>query len=631
MSRSTGAPSRAASRARLGLLAVAMLAAFGWLLLRLHDVQVRDAERYVRDQDQTSLRRVRLPATRGRILDRNGAVLAGSRPRYCVAVYLDELRAPGDWSNTVDRVCARLDEVEAILGPDAVRAAGRREVWKHLRLRRPIPLIAFRDLTEAGLARLLERPRPLGGVDVYVQQDRVYPFGDLACHVIGYVGKGEPAAPPPPASDDAAGPDENGAESFDFLMPDLVGRSGIEKSFDAVLAGRGGARRVRIDAIGYRREIVSAGEPVPGADVALTLDVGVQRLAERALGDKRGAAVVLDARNGDVLALASAPRYDLSRFVPALSDSVWSEILNDPDRPLVHRAASGVYPPGSIVKPVVALAALGSGALREDEILHCSGAFRRNGINIDCASRYGHGDLDVRRALAVSCNPFFIEAGMRLGWNPALRDAFETIGFGRVPRLGIPAASGLLPDAEWKRRARPEGDPAWHAGDTALASIGQGFVSATPLQAALLALALANDGAVLEPRLVRDPGDGRVRDERTVLDQIVWNDADLAAVRDGMVAAALPGGTAHRAAVPGVELAAKTGTAEYDDRRDGRRHKHAWIIGYAPARAPRYAFAVLAEDADSGGRTAASVLHEILAGLFFPGGEGAPADPEEPA
>ena len=136
MSRSTGAPSRAASRARLGLLAVAMLAAFGWLLLRLHDVQVRDAERYVRDQDQTSLRRVRLPATRGRILDRNGAVLAGSRPRYCVAVYLDELRAPGDWSNTVDRVCARLDEVEAILGPDAVRAAGRREVWKHLRLRR---------------------------------------------------------------------------------------------------------------------------------------------------------------------------------------------------------------------------------------------------------------------------------------------------------------------------------------------------------------------------------------------------------------------------------------------------------------------------------------------------------------
>ena len=303
----------AAGRVRLAVLAAAFFCGFGRIVLALHDIQVRDSEEYARAQNDATLRRVRLPATRGRILDRNGTVLAGNRPRYCVAFYLDELRAPGTWSNTVDRVMAQVRRVGGILGrePDV----GRRDAWNHLRLRRPIPLLAYHDLSPREMARLAECSEPLAGVDFFVRQDRVYPFGDLACHVIGYVGRD--VSKPEKGAVSGDGPGEDGAEDFDFLLPDLVGRSGVEKACDAALRGRGGAEVLRIDAVGYKREVMPAAEPRPGSDVVLTLDAELQAAAERALGPRAGAAVAIDAENGDVLALASAPRYDLSAFVAA--------------------------------------------------------------------------------------------------------------------------------------------------------------------------------------------------------------------------------------------------------------------------------------------------------------------------
>ena len=552
MSRPTPSPS-AGGRLRLGLLGAAFLAALGFLALRLHDIQVRDRDLYLGTQAQMTLRRVRLPATRGKIRDRNGVPLADNAPSFCIALYFDELRAPGrGWSNTVDRIEAQIARVAAIVGrPPGV---SRREIAAHLRTRRPIPMVAFEGLDDRELARLAEWPEPLAGVDVLVRQNRVYPFGDMACHVIGYVGRDvNPVRPAPPAgaaAPDAAGefgPDENGAEDFDYALPELVGRDGVEKAFDAVLAGRGGAEVLRIDVSGYKREVHSAGAPRHGSDIALTLDKDLQLHAENALRPNRGAAIVLDARNGDVLALASAPRFDLSTFVPSLPGPVWRRLLEDPDRPLYHRALLGTYPPGSVVKPVVALTALGAGA-------------------------------------------------------------------------------GLLPDSQWKKAHTRDHAP-WTAGDTANASIGQGFLLASPMQIARLALALANDGDIVEPRLVRDPGDGRPRTERVVADHVFWRPQDLELVRRGMVDATLPPhGTARRAAVPGLRFAAKTGTAEFDvyrplpgTRRHVReRHKNAWIIAYAPADAPRYAFAVLAEDSDSGGHTAAAILRTLLLGLFPP-------------
>ena len=616
-------------RIRLAILGLAFLAAFGRIVLALHDIQVIGSAEYIGAQNEATQRRVRLPATRGRILDRNGKVLADCRPRYCVAFYLDELRAAGSWSNTVNRVMDQVCRVGRIVGrvPDVTR----KDVWNHLRLRRPIPLVAYQDLTQEQMARLAESPEPLAGVDFFVRQDRVYPFGDLACHLIGYVGRD---LRPPADVGPEDGPGEEGAEQFDFLLPDLVGRSGAEKACDAALRGRGGAQVLLIDAVGYKREVVPAGDPRPGGDVALAIDADVQAAAERALGASRGALVAIDAWSGDVLAAASAPRYDLSAFVPALRSDTWSALVEDPDRPLLDRALFGVYAPGSVVKPLVALAALGDGAIGPQTRLPCNGVFERGNVRIRCAHAYGHGEPTLRLsdAIAVSCNPYFIETGLRTGWEKdggGLRDAFEAVGFGVRPRLGLPAATGLLPSSAWKRRRT---GVRWLAGDTANASIGQGFLSATPIQVARLALALANDGAVVSPRLVRNGGDGVEHGERVVEDILAWPREHVQVVLQGMLDAVYaPGGTARLlAALPGVRVAAKTGTAEYDRRvraADGstasERRKNAWMMGYAPADSPQVAFAVLVEDSDSGGSSAAAVALEFLRAFFG-------AEPEYP-
>ena len=496
--------------------------------------------------------------------------------------------------------------------------------------RRPIPLVAYRDLSPAELARLAEWPEPLAGVDIVVEQDRVYPFGDLACHVIGYAGRDinpDRAAPPDTADADAAeaGPDETGAAAFDYATHELLGREGVEKAFDGVLAGRGGAEVLRIDVLGYKRETYPSADPVQGGDVVLTLDAGLQRAAERALGDRRGAAIVLDARNGQVLALASAPRYDLSRFVPSLSSATWRELLEDPARPLLHRALSGMYPAGSVVKPAVALAALGAGAIRPDTEFTCERGFHRGGIHLRCSHGASHGRIAVERALAVSCNAFFVECGLALGWERGLRDAYAALGFGTAPALGIPASAGILPDSAWKKAHTRDRVP-WTPGDTANASIGQGMLSVTPMQIALLALALANEGDVLAPHLVLRAGGAPARADREVVDHVAWRPADLEIVRRGMIDAAGAHGTARRIGLPSLRLAAKTGTAEFD-APDGLEHQHAWIIAYEPWDAPERAYAILAEDSDAGGTTAAYILRDILLHIHP---EAVPAEPFAP-
>ncbi|MBR1608588.1 MAG: penicillin-binding protein 2 [Kiritimatiellae bacterium] len=605
-----------AARLRFALLCLAALSSLAFLLMRLHDVQVRDRDSYASAQDRTSLRRVRLPATRGRILDRKGRVLARSVPRFCAALYLDELRAPGKWSNTVARIDAQIDELSRVLGRP--REIGRDAIWKHLKLRRPIPLVAFSDLGEAEMARLAELVEPLRGVDFFVRQDREYPFGDLACHVIGYVGKGTPDTGPRTGSEPVPGPDESGERPFDYLLPDLVGRSGVEKNFDETLSGRGGAQLLRIDALGYKRETIPAAAPEPGRDVTLAIDASVQKAAEDALGDNLGAAVVLSV-TGDTLALASSPRYDLRSFVPVLPGSVWERLSSDRNSPLVNRALSGTYPPGSTVKPAVALSALAAGAISRDSAFMCDGGIHVGSRRIKCSSRWGHGYLGISRAIAVSCNPFFIETGLRMGWEGAkgLRAAYDALGFGHAPRIGIEVGSGFLPSDEWKRR---HGQGRWLDGDTANVSIGQGGLTVTPLQAARMALAIATGGKVMEPRLVLGSGDGLAPapPPQEPLATMPWRAADVALVRAGMIAAVEdPHGTARRLKIgwlPG-RIAAKTGTAEYGFANS---KNFAWTIAFAPADSPRCAIAVVAEDSDHGGQTAASIVRKILVALFPP-------------
>lgn len=602
-----------AERLRFAALGALMLVGILHLLSSLHRIQVEDSAVYADAQDATSFRRVRLPATRGRILDRNGVVLADNRPSYCVAVYIEELRQSGPWSNTVNRVDALLDEVSAIV--DKPREVDREGIWAHLHRRRAIPLFAFKGLDESQMARLAEWPGALPGADIHVQAERFYPQGDLACHLVGYVGAGQPRE----AADEENLSEED--QAYNFYLPDLAGRDGVELACDAELAGRGGGHLIRVNAVGYKHEVIPGRPPVPGRDVVLTIDADLQKAAEEALGGNRGAAVVIDCASGDLLAAASAPRYDLMEFVPSLPRATWQRLLRNPARPLVNRALGGIYPPGSIFKPVVALSALREGVITPDDIYTCTGSIMVGPRTIRCAHRYGHGDIAMRRAIAASCNPYFIAVGMKLGFEPRLHDACAALGFGRSASIGIPAAAGILPSAAWKRRRLREG---WRGGDTANIAIGQGLLSITPLQAAVMTAAIALDGRVPNPRIIRDRGDGSGVHERFELAATVdWRAADLALVKAGMEDVIHAShGTGRRAAIRSVRAAGKTGTAEYYER--GVRKKHAWFALFAPVDRPRYAMAVVAEDSDAGGQTAARIAHRILAHLY---GE----DPDEAA
>lgn len=603
-----------AERLRFGAFSVVMLLGIVYLLAALYQIQVTDTVQYSDAQDAHSFRRVRLPATRGRILDRNGVVLADNKPSYCVALYIEELRKPGGWENTVTHVDTLVDDLSRIV--DKPREVDRDDIWAHIKRRRPIPLFAFTGLDDGQMARLAEWPGALPGTDIYVGSERVYPFGDMASHIIGYVGRGQPREVEEPS-------DAENQEDFNFYLPDLAGREGIEYACDLALGGRGGGHLIRVNAVGYKHEMLPGRPAIPGFDVTLTLDAGLQRAAELALGNNRGSAVVLDCHNGDILAMANSPRYDLSLFVPVLTSETWGRLLKDPAKPLYNRASSGIYPPGSVLKPVVALCALREHVVEPDTLFTCTGAINVGQRIFHCASRYGHGEVSMQRAIAASCNPYFIDIALRMGFEPVLHDEFEALGFGVAPRIGVLAATGLLPSSAWKKERF--GD-SWRSGDTANFSLGQGFLSTTPLQIAMMTATLAMDGKMLKPRLIRDAGDGDgVEQEPLSAGTMNWPPWALSVVKAGMHDAInTPHGTGRRAAVRGVDAAGKTGTAEYYENHE--KKKHAWMIGFAPFDAPRYAIAIVCEDADSGGVTAGAVLRELLIHLFPDASEAAAAE-----
>lgn len=627
--------------ARLRLLMAFMVCGLAVLVLALWSTQVAHGGEYRKDLMKQSVRRVRIPAQRGRIYDRNGVVLAENRPGYSIALYLEELRPRRGHrgETTLARVRETMEEIQARIGlPPKITEE---DIRSHMRRRLPLPLVAWRDIPEAAVARWAEAASNLPGVDIYVEPVRVYPQHQLLCHVLGYVG----ALQAPPQSDD---PDE----VYHYRLPEFEGRSGLEKMYEPALHGMAGGRLVPVDVAGFRRrdldriaDDAEAGAPPPaslwsgfgkeggdvlrralraerrepqsGRDLQLSVDVRVQKLAETALGGLCGAVVVLDPRSGDILAMASAPGYDPNAFTPSIPRSLWAGLLENPDLPLINRATTAAYAPGSIFKPVVALAALEQG-IPPTQTRRCDGVFKIGNQSFRCWDALGHGTVDMRRALCQSCNVFFYETGMAVGADAIAAMARE-LGLGAVTGVDCPPESaGLVPDPEWKRRVQSQG---WTPGDTANYSIGQGFLKTTPLQMAVMAAAIANGGTVYRPRFVI----GQRAMERGVFSKlppevvrvVPWPADHLRAVREGMEAVVMAeDGTGRRIRVPGVTMAGKTGTAEYGPR-DSKK-KRGWMIAYAPADHPRYAAAMMIEDAVSGGLTVAPRLQVLFNGLFHP-------------
>jgi len=568
---------------RLRLFAVLITVLLSTLLMTLWRIQVVHAAGYRTSLDRQSMRRVRLPAPRGRILDRNGTVVADNRPSYCIAIYTEELRRPGRWANTVDAVDNLVDRLALLI--EQPRQITREDIAQHVRRRLPLPLLAWRDVGPETMGRWAEQGATMAGVDIYAEPVRIYPVGELLSHIVGYVRRADPA------SDDA--------QPYHYYLPDMEGADGIERALNTTLAGAPGGKLIRVDASGFRYEEHGEREPRPGSPVRLTLDIRIQTIVAEWLGERPAAAVVLDPRNGDVLALVSSPRYDTRALS---SREAWTRILANPDRPLLNRAIAGTYPPGSTFKPIVAITGLESGTITPTGRITCTGVFH-HGRDFHCWLRRGHGPLTTRQAIEQSCNPFFTDLGVQTGYQRIFHMA-DAFGFGHRTGIELPGEqAGLLPDDAWKRRVMGEG---WRGGDTCNVSLGQGALLVTPLQMAMFAAALGNGGHVYRPRLVAH------RPEGDLLNRMAWSPATLEAVRGGMHdAVQLESGTGKRAWIEGITMGGKTGTAQY-----GRDQKHAWMILFAPFESPRYAVAMVVEDAVSGGISAAPRIREIMRRLL---------------
>ena len=333
---------------RLVLLWVVMLGLFGVMVSRLWSLQIAQTMEFQRRLSKQSLRSVRLPGIRGRIYDRTGAPLVENRPSYCLSLYLEELRRPGSVQRTVENIMDVLDRLAEVM--DRPRQLQASDVRVHLNRRTPLPLVAWRDLDEEAVARFAEQSMAFPGVELTVEPVRVYPHGTTACHLLGYVGRADDLALPTNA--------DGVAEKFHYYLPDFAGKSGVEKRLDGLLrANAGGKLEIQVDVTGFKFDEVSRRMPGKGSDVVLALDKRIQQAVEKVLEGVRGAAVVVDPRNGDILALASMPGFDPNDFSPSIPPSIWRRLMKDEARPLFNRATGGEYAPGSTFKLVTLLAA----------------------------------------------------------------------------------------------------------------------------------------------------------------------------------------------------------------------------------------------------------------------------------
>ena len=591
---------------RLLLLWVVMLCLFGTLVYRLWNLQVAHSGEYQRRLAKQSLRSVRLPGVRGRILDCNGMRMADNRPSYCVSLYLEEFRRPGSVQRTVENVMDMLDRIAEAM--DRPRQLLPEDVRLHLGRRTPLPMVAWRDLDEVAVARFAEHAADFSGAELTVDPVRVYPGGTSACHLLGYVGKSELPV---------MGEDGEAPEKFHYYLPEMAGKSGIEKRMDGVLrANAGGKIEIQVDVAGFKFDEMSRRAPGRGSDVVLSVDQRIQKAAEEALAGDRGAVVVVDPRTGDVLALASSPGYDPNDFVPSVSPSVWGKLLKDESRPLYNRATGGEYAPGSTFKPITLLAALQSGRVQADTRFSCPGYFELGSARFRCWQHWGHGSIDLSLAIRYSCNVYLFHSALACG-PEAIQEMARACGLGRKTEISLDfERPGLVPDGAWKRAARRDG---WRDGDTCNMSIGQGALLVTPLQLALYTSTLANGGTLWRPRLIRRivPADGSPQEIAPMKAEggPNWEDRHIRVIREGMRDVVnAPDGSGRRAALPNVMVAAKTGTAEYGIKGAGR--KMTWMIAFAPFDEPRYALALLVEDGISGGTTAAPRVKELLTKVF---------------
>ena len=588
---------RAAVALALFLLLVAAL------LARLFYLQVLSHQHYATLSDQNRITLIATPPTRGYIYDRNGVLLAQTLPSFSVELTPEQV--------------PDMDETLSILrGLITVSDGDIKRFQKQLEKNHPFNSIPLRfHLSDEEIAKIAVNRHRLPGVEIEARAIRHYPLGALAAHAIGYVAR-------------ISEEELQNAEDPNFDATTFIGKLGVEKAYENILHGKVGFKQIETNAMGRSLRTLTQKPSTPGEDIYLTVDARLQDIAEQAFGDRRGAVVAIDPRNGDILVLASMPSYDPNPFIVGIDTQAYAALQTSPDKPLFNRALNGQYPPGSTIKPFIGLAGIDSGKITINTASFCPGWYSLEGDD----RRYrdwkeqGHGTTTLEKAIVESCDVYFYNLAFTLGID-RMQEFLQQFGFGSKTGVDLPGeASGLLPSREWKQETR---HAPWYPGETLIAGIGQGYQLITPLQLAEATATLANRGVRIRPHIagaVRDAASGEIVPVKpqqegtiTLAKPSEWHDI-ITAMEKVLQSVH---GTAHAVGrLAKHPMAGKTGTAQVFGIKQGeeyvakdvveRLRDHALFIAFSPPEDPKIALAIIVENGGHGGGAAAPIAQKII-------------------
>ena len=597
-------------RRRLGLAGVFVLVAFGGLFARFFYLQIMQHDHYQTLAETNRIAIVPIVPNRGVITDRNGVVLAQSYSAYTLEIQPSRVR---NLDETIDALATIVD----------VQPRDRKRFRKLLDESKNFESLPLRTrLSDEEVARFAVNRYRFPGVEIKARLFRQYPYGEIASHVVGYIGR---------INDRDVQRIDEWSEVANYKGSDYIGKIGVELSYERELHGKTGFEEVEVDAAGRAVRTLSRTPPVSGNDLRLSIDIRLQEIAEKAFGDRRGALVAIEPSTGDVLAFVSRPGFDPNLFVEGIDSANW-ELLNDsPDKPLLNRPLRGAYPPGSTIKPFLALSALGTGKRTPMQTIFDPGYFQIAGQ----AHRFrddkpgGHGTVDMYKSIVASCDTYYYILASETDIDDNAK-FLSLMGFGQKTGIDIDGElTGVLPSREWKRarfagKDYREEHRKWYLGDSISAGIGQGYNAFTPIQQAHAIATIANDGVAFRPHLVKTVRDVRTGAVRDVVPEpsytVPIKPEHLAFVKNALVGVNKEGTSAAAFVKTPYVSAGKTGTAQvfslkgekYSAKIDERLRDHAWFIAYAPADKPRIAVSVLVENGGFGAQAAAPIARQVF-------------------
>lgn len=590
-------------RRRIWVAGIFVAIAFSLVVARFVYLQVIHHDYYQTKAEDNRISLVPVTPNRGVILDRNGVILA-----HNYSVYTAELtpaKCP-DVEATV-QLMTELIEVQ----PKDMRRF--RRLMEDSKSFASIPIRSH--LSDEEVARIIANRFRLPGVEIKARAYREYPYGELASHALGYIGR---------INQKERDKIDDSDDSENYRGTEHIGKAGVEQSYERELHGQTGFEQMEVDAGGRAVRSLNRIQPVDGNNLYLSLDIKLQEIAEQALGDRRGSVVAIDTTDGGVLALVSKPGFDPNLFVDGIDVQNWNALNTSPDRPLLNRALNGTYPPGSTFKPFMALAALEYGKRTPQQAISDPGYFWFGGHKFRDDKEGGHGWVDMYKSIVQSCDTYYYILANDLGIDN-IAAFMSRFGFGS--RTGIDLeneSAGVLPSPEWKRRKMKQ--KKWFAGETVSIAIGQGYNNYTPLQLAQATAILANNGVIYKPHLVQSIQDLQTGEKRAAVSEeprkLDLRPEHLETIRKALVGVNREGTSASAFAGAGYVAAGKTGTAQviaikqnekYDARKVKELHRdHAWFIAFAPADKPRIAVSVIVENGGFGAQAAAPVARKIM-------------------